>query len=84
MIEKKGFFMNLKNDEIKWIEEHPERCQTCGHLAIFHNEHCCVFCLIPGCKCKNLETIEEEENEDGYNKNIEKRNQTDEKESQGS
>ncbi len=42
----------LKEDEIAWIGRHPERCKACGHLVIFHNEHCCLFCLVDGCECK--------------------------------
>jgi hypothetical protein len=43
---------HLKEDEKRWINIAKERCETCGHLKIFHNTHCCPFCLIPGCNCR--------------------------------
>lgn len=38
-------------DEARWIAENPERCD-CGHLIIFHNGHCCSFCLVGDCRCE--------------------------------
>lgn len=44
--------MQLKEDEVQWINSHPERCEACGHLDIFHNDHCCPFCLVEDCPCE--------------------------------
>ena len=43
----------LKEDELEYIEKNMlERCEACGHLKIFHVDHCCVFCTIPDCTCR--------------------------------
>ena len=46
---------SLREDEIKWIHDNQERCSACGHLEIFHNQHCCVFCTVENCLCKDGE-----------------------------
>jgi hypothetical protein len=40
----------LNDDERRWIRENPEHC-SCGHLHVFHNGHCCQFCMVDGCEC---------------------------------
>lgn len=52
--------MELDISEIKWINNNPCRCPACGHLEIFHNDHCCTFCLVDGCECEWGELPEEE------------------------
>lgn len=43
----------LKEDEKKYLDDNSiKECQKCGHLAIFHNYHCCSFCNVPECKCE--------------------------------
>lgn len=42
--------LNLKSEEIDFLSKYG-RCASCGHLEALHNEHCCVFCMVPGCKC---------------------------------
>jgi predicted Zn-ribbon and HTH transcriptional regulator len=45
-------FLVLNADEAEWLSAHPERCEKCGHLELFHDDligHCC---LIPACKCR--------------------------------
>lgn len=43
--------MNLTEEEQDWINSNQDKCETCGHLEIFHTSHCCTFCLVAGCKC---------------------------------
>lgn len=28
------------------------RCKNCGHLSVLHNGHCCSFCTVEDCECK--------------------------------
>lgn len=44
--------IELHEDEQAWIRRAPERCEGCGHLFIFHNSHCCSFCLVDECGCR--------------------------------
>lgn len=50
-LEDEQHMKNALEDEQRWILENPERC-SCGHLEIFHNGHCCCFCLVEGCECR--------------------------------
>ena len=43
--------MNLLPEEEKYLSE-SKRCDACGHLDVFHNDHCCSFCNVPQCLCK--------------------------------
>lgn len=51
--------MNLKPDELKTLEEATKECVNCGHLALFHNYHCCESCAIPGCSCEYESGLQE-------------------------
>ena len=41
--------IELQSDEEKFLEE-SQRC-ICGHLVVLHNDHCCMFCMVPDCGC---------------------------------
>ena len=43
----------LSADERRWIAERQSRCPGRDHLAIFHNGHCCSFCMVDKCPCKS-------------------------------
>lgn len=42
--------MDLRDDEIAYMNEHSTRCVTCGHLEAFHGHtrfgYCCL-CVCP-------------------------------------
>lgn len=42
----------MKEEEQKYVDSCKKQCTNCGHLEIFHNQHCCLFCKIPDCKCE--------------------------------
>lgn len=42
--------VRVKPDEAAYLAS--DRCEACGHLSALHNGHCCVFCMIPGCRCE--------------------------------
>jgi hypothetical protein len=44
--------VKIITDESRWIENNQDRCGKCGHLEIFHNTHCCFFCMVDGCECE--------------------------------
>jgi hypothetical protein len=48
------YYCGLSPDEVVWIKDSPERCPKCSHLKIFHNQHCCSFCILPDCECKEV------------------------------
>ncbi len=60
--------LGLYKDEEQWIATalageledawKNGRCGGCGHLNIFHNQHCCIFCTVEDCSCQdgNLST----------------------------
>ena len=50
--------ISLQEDEANWIKS-SSRCMTCNHLEVFHNEHCCEFCMVPDCKCEWGKLVEE-------------------------
>jgi predicted Zn-ribbon and HTH transcriptional regulator len=43
---------DLREDELRLVAAESKRCKTCGHMQVFHNEHCCMFCKVPDCKCE--------------------------------
>jgi hypothetical protein len=50
----------LNDDEWAWVKSADDgRCGACGHLAIFHNTHCCDFCMVEAepypknCRCED-------------------------------
>ena len=54
---------HLTKDEYEYLEKNLfERCESCRHLKIFHNYHCCAFCMIDGCDCKFEKGYNEDEN----------------------
>jgi hypothetical protein len=42
--------IKVRPDEAEFLSD-PGRCDVCGHLERLHNEHCCSFCTVTGCKC---------------------------------
>lgn len=48
-----GNFLGLKDAEVRWIVDNPERCQTCGHLEIFHINGDSI-CAVTDCNCPGI------------------------------
>lgn len=42
----------LTEDEVRTLAD-SEQCDDCGHLMAMHNFHCCFFCKVDGCKCRD-------------------------------
>lgn len=48
-----AFDLNLKPEEVAHISAGDDKeCVKCGHLTIFHNDHCCTYCTIDDCDCE--------------------------------
>lgn len=43
--------LELRDDEVALLKTYSKRCKECGHLGILHNNHCCDYCKVPGCRC---------------------------------
>jgi hypothetical protein len=52
MIDGGPFLMECEERYLRNIPTDGRRCHACGHLQVFHNDHCCQFCLIPECPCE--------------------------------
>lgn len=44
--------MEFKPDELQLLERQSRRCLKCGHMEVFHNKHCCMFCNVENCECE--------------------------------
>jgi hypothetical protein len=55
----------LAEDEYQFISN-GGRCEACDHLNALHNQHCCEFCVVPGC----LRAWGEVEEQDGKGKKV--------------
>lgn len=42
----------LTQEEADYLAD-SKRCDRCGHLFALHNDHCCSFCMISGCRCED-------------------------------
>jgi len=46
----------LTDDEIEFLSD-GRRCETCGHLWVLHNGHCCAFCMVGDCECREYDFV---------------------------
>ena len=46
----------LTDDEIEFLSD-GRRCETCGHLWVLHNGHCCAFCMVGDCECTEYDFV---------------------------
>lgn len=56
----------MTDREKEWIEDNPDTCEGCGHLEIFHNSHCCEFCMVGGCNCSWGEIVKDDDADDWH------------------
>ena len=65
--------LGLTEEELKFLRDGDAesafgfvlrgRCSECGHLCVLHNDHCCSFCMIPGCSCEKGPEVDYDEPE---------------------
>lgn len=53
----------MMTDEEREYLKGARPCDHCGHLDILHQHHCCSFCTVPGCDCKNERAVFDDEQE---------------------
>ena len=46
-----NLLLKITSEERRMLLE-SKHCEACGHLEALHNNHCCQYCKVPGCKCE--------------------------------